>query len=349
MSTTVALRCDGGPDIGVGHLVRCLALAEELVARGVRVVLLGEIHGVDWVLRQYRSLGVAVAPAAADPTGLVEQVRSLGAGGVVLDGYDLPPGLGAALRRAGVGVLALVDGSFGAGQEADAYLDQNLDAPPVNAGSGADQLLGLDHVLFRDAVLRHRHRPDRAAPPRPESTSGALRVLTVFGGTDAFDASPVVTPLVLATGRPVHVIAVAARPSLRTALERVQPGPGQQLEIRDPDPDLPGLAASCDLAVTAAGSSVWELLCLGVPCALVQVVDNQSVGYERVVGDGLATGLGHLGELESDPGSRARAVAALDSLLNDAGRREALTRRGVQLVDGRGRERVADAFLRHVR
>ena len=41
----VLLRCDGSPQIGVGHVVRALALAEEAVSRGHTVSLLGRVEG----------------------------------------------------------------------------------------------------------------------------------------------------------------------------------------------------------------------------------------------------------------------------------------------------------------
>ena len=39
-----------------------------------------------------------------------------------------------------------------------------------------------------------------------------------------------------------------------------------------------------------AGTSVWELCCIGVPTAVAWVVDNQREGYDRVVGAGAAIG-----------------------------------------------------------
>ncbi|EWT01138.1 spore coat protein [Intrasporangium oryzae NRRL B-24470] len=349
MPRTVALRCDGGPDVGVGHVVRCLAIAEELVGRGAHAVLLGSLDGVDWVRRAFDELGVPVRPAAPDPHGLLRQVREAGATGVVLDGYGLSPQIGSTLMGAGLGVLAIVDGPWGADQVADVYVDQNLGAAPLPEHPGARQLLGLEHALLRNAVLHHRRNPQTVADTGDaDGRARPVRVLTVFGGTDAMGASPLLTPLVLATGRPVQVVAIAARADVRQVLEGLRPAPGQQMEVRTPDANLPALAATCDLAVTAAGTSVWEFLCQGLPCAVVQVVDNQAVGYERVIGEGLAVGLGRLADIADDEEARTRALGRLDGILGDAARRESLTRRGMRLVDGLGRARVVDALMQHM-
>ncbi|WP_219471734.1 hypothetical protein, partial [Nonomuraea rhizosphaerae] len=92
---------------------------------------------------------------------------------------------------------------------------------------------------------------------------------------------------------------------------------------------------------TGGAWPVWELLHLGAPAALSWVAANQLIGYEALVGGGIAAGLG--------PAPDTAAVEVLARLLGDPAEREEYGRRGAGLVDGRGRERVADALLRLLR
>ncbi len=39
----IAFRVDASPEIGIGHLMRCLALSEELIRRGHACVILSKI------------------------------------------------------------------------------------------------------------------------------------------------------------------------------------------------------------------------------------------------------------------------------------------------------------------
>jgi spore coat polysaccharide biosynthesis predicted glycosyltransferase SpsG len=112
-----------------------------------------------------------------------------------------------------------------------------------------------------------------------------------------------------------------------------------------PADDLPALVRQADLVVSASGSAVWELLGLGAPTALVCVAPNQQVGYQQVVGRGLAAPLGELQQLQHDPDARRAASEVLTRLLSDSGARRVLATAGLAEVDGRGRERVADALL----
>ncbi|TDC03336.1 spore coat protein [Nonomuraea longispora] len=318
----VGLRCDAGVSSGVGHLVRCVALAEELRARGVEVVFLGQVRGSAWARAQLDERGLPLADAPPAPGRLAALARELRLAAVVLDSYELPADTGAALRRAGLAVLAIADGDP-LGQQADLYLDQNLGAERRHGegtghGTGGRWLAGARYALLRDCVLRC------ARTSRP---GGVPHVLCFFGGTDSAGVAPAWARALLATGEPFRGTVISPAPFEA----------GGPITVIPPTDRLPELMAGADLVVTAAGSAIWELLYLGVPAALTWVAANQLIGYEELVGRGVAAGLG------AEPGERA--VAALAELLADPAAREEHGRRGSGLIDGRGRSRAADALL----
>ncbi|MEU1756905.1 spore coat protein [Micromonospora matsumotoense] len=363
----IGLRCDAGPRTGVGHLVRCLALGEELLARGTRVELFGTVHRVGWAAAQLAARGIPVHPGPDTPAGLVEAAHRHALDALVLDSYELDPAGAGALRATGVVTLAIVDGDT-RGQDADLYLDQNFgadtaDAHPADRAStvGAPDerapddgapgdgrmLAGVRYALLRDAVTAARP----AAPP-PASPTDRPRVLAFFGGTDAVGAAPVLTRVLLGTGHPMEVTVVVGRPEIEAELTQVATGRGQSLHLVAPTDALPTLIGAADLVVSAAGTSTWELCCLGAPAALVCVVDNQRDSYRRVVAHRLAAGLGELPDLVA-PGlagrtARADAGRTLRALLASPQRRAALAARAWATVDGRGRARVADALLTRI-
>lgn len=330
--TIVGIRCDAGARTGVGHLVRCVALAEELVARGAEVRFLSDLGGVEWAEAQLSQRALPWHPPPFDPVGLVAAVERLEIDALVIDSYTLPPPHSAAVRKTGRRVLAIVDGDF-RGQSADIYVDQNLDS--VIHVDDAIGLAGLDYALLRSSV-----RSLRPAAAPVHHSGRTPKVVAFFGGTDAYRAAPQVAALLTATGVPFDATIIGANDGLRAELTAIPAGPGQHLEIIPPTDELPKLLAGADLAVSASGTSTWELLCLGLPSALVWVVDNQILGYERVMARGIAAGIGQLGHFGDD------AVATLRRLLTDASLRTDLAARAWAAVDGRGVGRVADALLR---
>lgn len=153
-------------------------------------------------------------------------------------------------------------------------------------------------------------------------------MLCFFGGTDAAGMIPRWADALAATGVPYSATLISARP--------IPADP--EVTVIPPTDDLPRLMAEADLVITAAGTSVWELLYLGVPTALVWVADNQRIGYDALVGRELAAGLGH-------GSTAAGAVPWLRDLLIHPRLRSRYGERGLGLVDGHGRERAADALL----
>ncbi len=321
------LRCDSGGHTGVGHAVRCQALADAARARGHDVVWSGTLHDVGWLLDISAAL-----PPEDEPTRLAALAREVDADAVHVDHYGLSSGLRQRLGATGI-VLSNVEDFENGRRPADVVVDPNIGAQRfARADDGSPTVLrGLDYTLLRIAVLQAR--ADRAAGPRAHE---GLRVLLVMGGTDA---AALLDPLLNAldqTAIPadVDVIVPAGRhivPKTNRWL-RLQPSP--------PRPDLPGMMAQSDLVISAAGTTVWELCCIGVPMALACAADNQAGGYAAVIESGAAAGLGGPQQVRDI----ARTAAILRSLLADTEAREPLGRRAGALVDGGGASRVVTAI-----
>lgn len=326
----VALCADAGRVLGLGHVMRCLALAEQLAARGYEPVFVADLGDLPWGVAQLDARGITWVPPGDDPAGTL---LGLGPAAAVLDSYRLPESVGHRLRAAGVPVLAIVDGDSRP-HPADLYLDQNLGA---TAGSlPGPGLAGLRYALHRADVVRHRPAAPRTTDAEPP------RVLAFFGGTDAFGAAPVLATALAATGVPYEATIVAAAPELAALVTAVE---GTHRVI-GPTDELSRLVTGADLVVAASGTSAWELACLGAAAALVCVVDNQEVGYSRAVATGAVAGLGRLAELRRDP---TAAVPTLRRLLTDPAERRRLRSAAWRLVDGAGAARVADALTALIR
>jgi hypothetical protein len=224
--STVGIRCDAGARTGVGHLVRCVALAEELTARGVAVHFLSDLGGLPRASAQLDSRALPWHPAPYDAVGLAA----------------------AAVRAGGRIVLAVGDGAL-RGQVADVYVDQNLDAELASPRlpPGAVRLAGLDYVLLRRAV-----RELRPAAPRDAGRARTPKVVAFFGGTDAYRAAPVLARLLVRTGAAFDATVVAADGGLRADLLALAPGPGQRIEVIAPTDDC----RSCSRTPTSRSAPV---------------------------------------------------------------------------------------------
>ena len=323
------LRCDGGPTIGVGHVVRSLALAEEALRRGHDVSLLGEVGG-DLLEGLVRAVGPGLrllGPAAST----ADLLRAAPGHDVVhLDHYELPATVAADIAASADAaghprplVSAVADGAYGV-QVADVVIDPTVGAERRPATAQARWLVrGGRFVALRDAVVR--------AGPAPRH-SDRLAVLVVMGGTDPEGCAPEVLRALAATDVPMDVTVVAT-PATAPALEATAAAWARgSVRVTAPVADLASVMAASDVVVSAAGTTAWELCALARPMAVVAAVDNQRPGHDVLVEAGAALGLGGPADLRGVEALAAR----LRPLLTDPDLRRGLAARAHALVDGRG-------------
>lgn len=330
---TVLVLADAGPEVGVGHVIRCQALAEELLARGLGARQVGRME-VGWVADAYRGAGIAMV----GPASVVDAARGQDVRAIVLDTYTLPAPTSEAVAALGKPTLAIVDGTT-RGLLADLYLEQNPGSNAASLGVSVDRAMcGPAFALIRDQVRRIRTRawhPGEAAGRSP-------RVAVLFGGTDPEHGAHVVGRAIARTEMELSVTLVAATSDHARELAGIAWGPRQRSVVVPANPGVLTDLAQADLVVSAGGSSVYELMCLGRPVALCPVADNQQVTYEHLVGSGLAVGLGSVEQLRRDP---AEGTRVLQDLLGDPEQMAGIASAGFATVDGRGRQRVADRLL----
>jgi UDP-2,4-diacetamido-2,4,6-trideoxy-beta-L-altropyranose hydrolase len=305
--------------------MRCLALAQALAERPTFVM---SAPPQAFVARAEPDADVVALDAGDD----VAQVRATGADWVVVDGYHFGSGYQRALQESGARVLVVDDYAHLDRYHADVLLNQNLGAPDYRGRApGARLLIGP-----RFALLRREFR-DVPARTTPEV---ARRVLVTLGGSDPDGVSAQVVGALARVGQPlkVQVVAGAGNPHL-AVLERAAAAGPHPVDLVVDARDMPRRMAWADLAVTAAGSTSWELARVGTPQIAIVLADNQRPIARGLTDAGLAVSLGWHADV-TDEGI-ADAVAAL---VGDAGRRDELSRRGRELVDGRGALRVLAAM-----
>lgn len=333
----LVLRVDASPKIGSGHALRCLALAQAWADAGgsvgcVTTSLIPKIEG----RFQAEHISVVHAPGPAGSERDIEVTRRTAeesaARWLVVDGYVFDSEYQKRVRPRD-GHLLVVDDHGHAGRYiADAVLDQNL---PVDAAvyrhrsRGAQLLLGPRYALLRRELTSWR-RNDRVFAHQ------ARRLLVTFGGSDLRDLTGDAIRTLASLS--LEVRAVVGPGCQHTAsLRRLVAGiPCAHLE-EDP-PSMAPLFAWAEIALSAAGSTCWELCLFGVPSLLVVVAPNQLASANALAATGAASLL--------DEGRAALSSLRLEvtKLANDRARRMAQARLAQELVDGHGAERVVNAL-----
>lgn len=343
MTTTALFRADAGPEIGSGHVLRSLVLANEWVDSGGQAVMLGTVP--DGLHERITEMGVELVQASnsdtldGDASETIELALARKAEWVVVDGYKFGVPYVNQLRASTLKVLQFSDGQLMEPIAADIVLDQNLGAENRNyelTTVGAKALLGIKYVSlgqqFRSLIVQKKQIAERAT-----------KLMVTFGGSDPDNYTGTVVEALIDMGEIESTIVVLGVSNQHSPaiIERCQDAP--RFRCVSNVANMAELMTEADIAIAAAGSTSWELAALGVPSILVTTADNQEQIAIEMASHGVAMSVGWI-----DAGNVNSINKAIKTLADDRERRSEMSQAGQALVDGKGAGRVVDAMRTYV-
>lgn len=327
--------------------MRCLALAQAwqdwAKARRREPKVVFACHRIPRPLEsRLRREGMALLRVKARPGSrrdaekTAEAARAICADWVVADGYAFGAAYQRRIRAGGVRLLLLDDYGHARSYSADIVLNQNASARASiyrRRLSHVRLLLGPRFALLRREFLRSRGRQTRSA---------ARRVLVTMGGADRANVTLDVARALASLGDPRMNVRILVGPANRhrSALMRFLRTVSLGRWSIQSGGSMPAQMRWADLAVSAAGSSFWELAFLGVPSVLVVTARNQ-----RDNAIALARRHGAL-VMDGRAGVTPAALApVIVRLMTDARGLRTMRRLERKLVDGQGAARVLQKMM----
>ena len=315
------IRADASVKIGAGHVMRCCAIAEELIYRGQKVVFVGETKSLPWVQDKVSALGFSQISSDteyfhSDPKSDV----------LILDSYEVDPDDSFIRTENWRRVVAIVDDATPQ-VHADLYIHPGPGTAwiPPSSEKEVRFLSGIEYIPIRKTVRSSRH----------ESASNAeLKILVIGGGSDFFDFCG-------AIGSALHMFAEQFSATFFVDPSTTLP-PDTRFTSVTIGAKLEDFLEGTDLVFTTAGTSSWELLSCGFPIGLACAVDNQVANYQYQTEALLAMGIG----LRNDRGKWELDRKAIHALVANSKIREVLSKKASHVVDGKGCARIAHEILR---
>jgi UDP-2,4-diacetamido-2,4,6-trideoxy-beta-L-altropyranose hydrolase len=349
MSKRVLLRADGGPHIGMGHVMRCLALAEGLAVEGFESLLV--LRGYDVDLSRILTVNTTATEFLTGDMTFEEDSRKTSAfadefGATVLVS-DVCHSLNlsrpndfrsylTSLRGYGL-TLCLMGNSeldFPADIIISPYYRSNY--PSICEGQGQCYLLGPQYFVFRREFYR-------VAGNAPFTRQNAKRVLISIGGGDRCELT-----IKIASALALHerqsfslrfIIGPAYPVDTEEKIRELLAGGTGELDIRYGSDDMAKDIVWADLAVLGDGLVKYEAALLGTPCITLARPDSDEsmnrdffrAGSSLHLGDGTKLGEVELG-LE------------ILRLSQDANLRKTMMKKGRGVVDSAGAKRISEAI-----
>ncbi len=338
----IAFRVDASIDIGTGHVMRCLALAEylreqETVTRflcrrlpgnlGERILAQG--HALAWVEGETWE-----EDAKASHTALQDAAPW---DWLVVDHYGLDARWERAMRTAARKILA-IDDLANRPHDCDLLLDQNYYPDAEGRYEGLVPAYCLKLLGPRYALLRPQFA--RARETLRERSGEVKRILVCFGGTDPHGATLKALEAIRLLDRPdiaVDVVIGGSNPHREEIEAACRALP--QSKLHQDVEDMASLMAAADLFVGAGGSITWERCCLGLPAVVMTSADNQRQAALVLAEAGVHLLLGRVEEVDAD-----RLCCILKELAQQPALVRFLAHRTTEWADGHGCTRVIQYF-----
>lgn len=355
----ILFRADGGRDIATGHLMRCLSIAACLRSfQAYTAFALRDEEGRQLLQKllppqkeahpnAVHVLSPSDAGAESELSALFALFRKEPFDFVLVDLYTADNAYLTVLRR---GLFEIT----GAG--AVGYFDDLRAFFPA----------GIDLVINYDPFVE-KNRYDRVdirllgpvfAPLRPQFFQGEYQVrphpahlLITTGGTDPLCLTEALSLRLLRqealSSLCLHVVIGAsfdeALKERLAALSKAHP----RLLLHENVGDFALLMRSCDLAVSAAGNTLYELCAVGLPAVSFAMTEEQAHFAKQFAAAGFIPCAGSIRTRDDtlDEDTLAEIERLLLALSADRARREEHSFRMRCLTDGKGAVRIANAIL----
>ena len=332
----VAIVADGNASIGIGHIMRCSAIAEALTETGYTVCYIvsdrdsAEIAaGLGY---RFLCMDTDYRELHCQAEKIVNYIQEYGIRAVFFDSYFASDLLFEQISK------KCIVGCFGYGKNYSKGM--NFIVPygvssdkewfeRIAVQNGVRLLFGSKYVPLRAAFQGLKPKNGKKKPER---------LFLTCGGTDPLNIIPTLIDGIRESGTEIKIDVIIGQymseQKIRNSCRSIE-----NIFFHQGLKDLFPLMKSADIAISAGGMTLYELMASSVPVIAYAFADNQ-LGNEK-----LGKAIVWCGDIrnngKADESVLKKIVNEMNALINDENRRIQLINNGKNVCDGNGAVRIA--------
>ena len=270
MNTHFAIRVDASTQLGSGHVMRCITLAQQLSKQSANVVFICQtLEGHLISLIQNNGFEVFKMPLLCELEDAHFTLKLLTQNHInclIVDHYLLSKHWESQLRPH-LKLLMVID-DIAREHDCDLLLDQN--AQPTGRynhklSEGATTFLGMDFIILRDEFQN----------PKTTHRQQIKDLMVFFGSSDPNNISSRCLAIIqkyLPSDIHIHVITGLQNPHLDALKQHCKT---TQCDLYIQTNDIHNIMHKCDFALVSGGTLTYECIAMALPCAVLSFADNQ--------------------------------------------------------------------------
>jgi len=266
MSTKIIFRTDASVKIGIGHVMRCLTLADKLSE-------LGAAQAIDIAFASSPET-VETVPDLKYP--IVDE--TIGGDILIIDHYELGIDYETSMRDK-FDLIMVIDDIPNRPHNCDILLDQTFGRKESEwhpmVPDSALLLTGGPFMLLRQEFEFMKSQ----SQPRTKLDS----IFVSLGGTDPYNVTDLVLEGIRKTrlDLPVTVVMGTNAPHILDVKDKAKSM--SNVIVMTNVRSMSALMINADLAIGAGGTTAWERCALGLPSLVLEIADNQKDVIRRLV------------------------------------------------------------------
>lgn len=336
----VAVKADGGANIGMGHIQRCLALSSQLKKNGAEILFISKKD--ETIKKKIKQEGFEVIVLKGnidlkeDLKGTINAIKTHRADIVITDSYAINEHYLAEIKRI-VPLLVSIDDLARISFPSDIVVNQNIYAKDLNYHSSTGRtkfLLGPKYALLRKEFSN---------PGKRKVNEKVKNILITLGGADFFNLTPKVLKVLDRISHDFKITVVVGSFFKNIAeIEKTAKEIDKKVELIYDSHEMSKVMLTSDLAVTGGGTTLYELAATGTPALAFCLAENQWKNMKTMSEYGTVVNLGQGSKL-----TEKKLYKKIDSLIKNSKLRENMSELGQQLVDGKGIQRAIVEFYKN--
>lgn len=341
------IRADANSEIATGHVMRCLTIADELKLRGKEVCFITADHFPDEIIRKrgYTSICLNsrwdnLEEELFNNEIFINMLKKDNVEGIIVDSYYVFSEYLATLNN--VCKTVYIDDIFALNEyPVDFLINYNIYGKKLDYKSkcllNTKLLLGSSYAPLRKEF--------QSIKPILRKEVKAVFIST--GGADKYNiAGKILSEVIKNSSRDYmdmefHVISGSMNTNL-TYLLNLQ-GNNKGIYIHQNVSNMSEIMQLCDIAVSACGSTMYELCACGLPIITYSFADNQLPGVKGFEEEGVALNCGDVRDgIDKVIGKILENVLKLK---DNYKLKEKLSFKSLNVIDGRGVKRIVDEIM----
>ena len=339
MKKNLFIRVDASPEIGIGHIMRCLTLAQELKNNFDKIIFLTQKNSSDFIETIMKNEFEVIFISANNDSDIIKNIvttNSVNKNFLLIDHYNVDSNFESSLKNTFEKIF-VIDDLANRKHDCDLLIDQNY-YRDLNQRyekliqNGTITLLGPKYAIIRPEFRKINKKTIK-------KNSQIKKILVSFGGSDPTNECKKVLDALCSIENSKFEIIVAAGiynhkfEQLKKLYEKYS-----NIKIYRHVDELSRLMVNSDLFIGAGGTTTWERFYMGLPSIVTIISDDQKESIEFLSDMGHIINLGLAKNVTSKTYVQTLQKPNSDLIYN-------MSLHNQKLVDGNGSNRIKKQII----